>query len=358
MKGELRSLQARVVREGVVVAPSGNAYDEAGVLNPAALRTQHTDLLLYARVVAAGNVSRIARYARDREDSAFRYDGFALEPSAPYELRDCVDGFGPGHGCEDPRITYIAALGMYVMAYTAFGNLGPRIALATSRDGRGWDRLGLMEFSSTGVSYFDDKDAAFFPEPVRSPAGVLSLALYHRPMHPLSKQLGWSALGEFQRLQPSERDATRIAYVPLDALERDLRAILVPQESVRVLEPVGSWGTIKNGAGTPPLRTPLGWFSLFHAVDMSGGDAPHAVYRAGIVIHDLDQPHIVRYRSPEPIFAPIFALERSGTVDDVVFPTAMLPRSDGGFDVYYGMADTRVGALALYLENSSEAPET
>jgi len=85
---------------------------------------------------------------------------FALEPQAPYELRP-----HPGFGCEDPRVTYIPALESYVMAYTAFGPDGPRIAIAISSDAFHWDRLGPVRFAGSANVVGDDKDAAFFPEP-------------------------------------------------------------------------------------------------------------------------------------------------------------------------------------------------
>jgi predicted GH43/DUF377 family glycosyl hydrolase len=34
-------------------------------------------------------------------------------------------------------------------------------------------------------------------------------------------------------------------------------------------------------------------------------------------------------------------------VPNVVFPTAIDPRSEDGADVYYGMADARIGAFRL-----------
>ncbi len=48
---------------------------------------------------------------------------------------------------------------------------------------------------------------------------------------------------------------------------------------------------------------------------------------------------------------PELAEERSGTVADVVFPTGIDRRDDLGpperFDVYYGMADDRIGVARL-----------
>ena len=44
-------------------------------------------------------------------------------------------------GVEDPRITWIAVLGLYVMTFVAFGPPGPRPAIALSEDLIAWRRL-------------------------------------------------------------------------------------------------------------------------------------------------------------------------------------------------------------------------
>ena len=46
-------------------------------------------------------------------------------------------------------------------------------------------------------------------------------------------------------------------------------------------------------------------------------------YSAGFVVHDLERPHIVRYRSPRPVMVPEGIDETHGIVNNVVFPTAI-----------------------------------
>ena len=192
--------------------------EAGGILNPAAVRGPQNELLLYPRCVARGNVSRIGTVQADpsRDGIEVRKLGFALEPQAPYERRP-----RGGYGCEDPRVTYIPALKAYVMAYTAFGPDGPRVAFAISNDAYRWERLGLARFDGTGTPQGDDKDAAFFPEPVTSPAGVRSLAFYHRPMLHLSALDGRAAIPMIERLPFEERESIRIGYVPLEAVLKD-----------------------------------------------------------------------------------------------------------------------------------------
>ncbi len=344
-------LEVRVERLGLVLEPDGEPTEAGGILNPAAARTPKGELLLYPRCVAEGNVSRVRAVRTQALDRGFdvkRLD-FALVPKAPYEIRP-----NPGYGCEDPRVTYVPVLNAYLMAYTAFGPEGPRIAIAVSEDAYRWERLGQVHFEGGGVIIGDDKDAAFFPEPVLSPTGVKSLAFYHRPMLHLSAVDGRAAIPMIERMPFSERESIRIAYVPLQAVLKDRANLLDVGESVDVLSPDANWGSIKIGAGTPPVRIAEGWMSLFHGVDVVPDEhkKPSLSYSSGLVIHDLERPDRILYRSPKPILSPTSERERSGVVDNVVFPTGLDQRRDLGdrvFDVYYGMGDHSVGAARMWL---------
>ena len=70
---------------------------------------------------------------------------------------------------------------------------------------------------------------------------------------------------------------------------------------------------------------------------------------------DRHRPWHVLYRSPEPILAPEQPYEQRGVVANVVFPTGVDVRADlgrGVVDVYYGMADCRIGAARLHIPRS------
>lgn len=352
----VEQLDVRVARLGLVLEPDGSPAEAGGVLNPAATRAPGRELLLYPRCVAEGNISRIGTVRTRPTKSGFdvkRLD-FALQPEARYELRP-----RPGYGCEDPRVTYVPVLESYVMAYTAFGPNGPRIALALSNDAYHWQRLGLVRFAGTANVVGDDKDAAFFPEPVLSPRGRRCLAFYHRPMLHLSSLDGRAAIPMIERMPFQDRESIRIAYVPLGPALKDRSNLCKVSESVQVLSPSAQWGSIKIGAGTPPVRIALngieGWMALFHGVDVSSDRAhkPSLRYSAGVVIHDLERPDYVLYRSPHPIMTPESGRERNGVVGNVVFPTGLDPRPDLGervYDFYYGMGDYSIGAGRLSIE--------
>ncbi len=345
-------LSSTHTRLGVVLASDGSANEIEGVLNPGIARDRNGGLLMYPRMVAQGNVSRIGLAKAAERDGTVTFERVAhvLEPEAPYELRS------GGHGCEDARVTFVPRLDRYVMAYTAFGDAGPRIALALSSDGYAWRRLGLIEFLDKALNDRDNKDAAFFPEPVLSPAGVLSFAFYHRPMLPGSVN-GQTPISVILALDPSQREITHLAYVPVSEVERDMSALCRAHESVEILGVDRRWGWLKNGAGTPPVRSPGGWLSFFHGVDATERDGrPALFYRAGIVVHDAERPHKIVYRSPHPVLGPVTPDERFGIVDDVVFPTGLDVRTDGTYDVYYGAADAKIALARFTISFESEAP--
>lgn len=373
-------LKARFKRRGVVLQPDAEPIESLGVLNPASARLRDGSLQLYPRMVAEGNISRIGSFHGEEQpngDFKLTQRGFALEPEADYELRD-----GPGgHGCEDPRVTFVPVLDCYLMAYVALGPRAPEVAFAFSHDGLKWERLGLANFRESDEP-FADKDAAFFPEPVRSPDGVESLAFYHRPtlersLHPenwpahvldLSCEKG-EEIGAFRvplsrlrermarllRIPPGEREEIAIGYIPLSEVRKDIGNLCTVRETHRLELPEAPWGRIKVGGGTPPVRIREGWMALIHGIDPleKPVNSTIARYVAGIIIHDPAEIARVIYRSPEPILVPEIEGEIQGIVNDVVFPTAIDPRPDVGervFDVFYGMADYEIGCGSLTLE--------
>jgi predicted GH43/DUF377 family glycosyl hydrolase len=71
------------------------------------------------------------------------------------------------------------------------------------------------------------------------------------------------------------------------------------------------------------------------------------------MILSAEQPRFVVYRSAVPVLAPESPFETGGAMPNVVFPTGLDRRDDIGrpdcYDVYYGMADNRIGVARLTL---------
>jgi predicted GH43/DUF377 family glycosyl hydrolase len=275
--------------------------------------------------------------------------GVVLEPDESWERN------AGGGGVEDPRVTYVPRLDRYVMAYTAFGPLGPRVALAVSSDLGRWDRLGPVSFiyeSQLGVdlSLVPNKDAMLFPEPVTGPDGSVCYALIHRPMWDLS----WVRNGQGEPLPRGTTDPRPgiwVSFAPAAAVESDIDALLGLGGHRLIAMPEQPWEALKIGGGTPPVRCPDGWLTLFHGV---AGELvreqmlqPKVRYAAGALILDPSDVTRVLARSPSPLLEPELVEERHGIVPNVVFPTALDMAADGTAFVFYGMADSRIGVARL-----------
>jgi beta-1,2-mannobiose phosphorylase / 1,2-beta-oligomannan phosphorylase len=342
----------RLKRLGLIMEPQPDEPNEVeGVLNPAAVRARDGQLYLFPRLVARGNYSRIgiARVLFDPagDPRGVERMGIALEPEADYELTET------GGGCEDPRISFVEPLQHYVMTYTALSRRGPRIAMAVSDDLLHWRRSGLATFDPYREIAFDgidDKDASVFPLLIPNPSGHSTIALVHRPLFPGTRP------EEIVHHPPSRardihRESIWISYCRRDATNHHLCKFVAHH---RLASPEAAWEGLKIGGGTPPVLCRHGWLLIYHGVhDISppNASARKLCYSAGAIVLSSEHPNRIIYRSPEPVLVPEDPLERSGIVDNVVFPTGIDRRDDLGlpdrYDVYYGMADQRIGVARL-----------
>jgi predicted GH43/DUF377 family glycosyl hydrolase len=337
----------------VMEPEAGNPQEIEGTLNPAAVRGPDRELYLFPRLVAKGDYSRIG-IARVRFNEAgdpidVERLGVALEPVADYELRP--DG---GGGCEDPRITFVEPLHRYIMTYTAFSPQGPRIALAQSADLFHWQRLGLATFEpyhGIKVGGIDDKDASLFPIAIPNPSGHSELAILHRPLFPGTRPEE-TVRNPAPRQLDLDRESIWISYCP--GATEGPNPLSKFTSHHRLAAPVASWERLKIGGGTPPVLTRHGWLIIYHGVSevAESGNAGHPLcYSAGVMVLSKELPQKILYRSAVPVMTPLLPQERLGTIANVVFPTGIDRRDDLGspdrFDVYYGMADYRIGVARL-----------
>ncbi len=339
-------------RLGVLMTPEpGNPQEVEGVLNPGGARGRDGAFYLLPRLVGKGNYSRIgiARVHFDNagDPTSVERLGIALEPETEYETG----------GCEDPRVSYFSAIDRYVMTYTALSDRGPRVAMALSDDLFTWQRLGLVHFHpyrGTDLGDVPNKDAVVFPDPIPDDSGIPRLVMIDRPLFPESEVL---ALAE----QPSPRtvDLAReslwVSFSHAESMD-NLEELCCFAQHYRLASPVAEWERVKVGGGTPPSLIKDGWLMLYHGVsgDVGGDGRPKRLrYSAGVLVLDRHDPRVILYRSPEPILEPELPEERDGLVANVVFPTAIDQRLDLGeprrLDVYYGMADSRIGVASLFV---------
>ena len=200
-------------------------------------------------------------------------------------------------GVEDLRISPLE--GYYMLTYSAYSRHGTRIALARTRDFKQIERIAL-------ISQADMRNVVIFPKKFQG--------RYVRLDRPHTRIIPWSIW---------------ISYSPDLVHWGDSRLLVKPLQY--------HWDELKVGPGAPPFRTDRGWLNIYHGVfqTMAG-----AVYRLGVILHDLNDPSTIIGVSDQWILQPLDPWELTGYVPNVVFTCGAVPEEDGTVKVYWGGADT------------------
>lgn len=183
--------------------------------------------------------------------------------------------------------------------------------LALTKDFKTWIRAGRLT-----SPLVDDRDVILFPELIGG-----KFVMLHRPMNWMGPDYGT----EFPAMWISTGD---------DLLAMNHSKLLAKAEY--------AWER-KIGGNTPPIRTPQGWLTLYHAV----GYDKH--YRLGAMLLDLEDPSIVRCRTRDWLLQPEQRYELEGFYKGVCFPCGSAVIGDTYF-VYYGGADKYVGVATCKLQ--------
>lgn len=122
----------------------------------------------------------------------------------------------------------------------------------------------------------------------------------------------------------------------------------------RLASPEEKRDELKNVAGAHPVLTKHGWMIVYHGVHELAGStkfSPKLRYSTGVMILAEKDTRKIVYRSPEPVLVPELPGKTVATISNVVFPTGTDHRHDIGqpdrIDVYYGMADDRIGVAKM-----------
>ncbi|MBO4631955.1 MAG: glycoside hydrolase family 130 protein, partial [Lentisphaeria bacterium] len=118
-------------------------------------------------------------------------------------------------------------------------------------------------------------------------------------------------------------------------------------ESELVLDlPRLPYANLKIGPGAPPVKTPQGWLTLIHGVEVQeqNFNAWHRnwnrCYYGGIMLLDLENPAKIVALADKPLLVPEEKYELEGFRGGVIFPGGLVAEPDGTAKIYYGAADT------------------
>ncbi|MEK7862391.1 MAG: glycoside hydrolase family 130 protein, partial [Chloroflexota bacterium] len=211
------------------------------------------------------------------------------------------------YGVEDPRATLID--GVWHVTYVSVSRWGITTSLATTTDFRSFERRGVIFLP-------DHKDVVLFPEAIGGKYVALT-----RPMpQSFSRILGiWIAFSD---------DLHEWGGHETLALPR-----------------WGYWDELRTGASAVPFKTDHGWLELYHGVDRN------TTYAMGAVLLDARDPRKVIARSPTAILEPTEPYERMGLFNDTVFSCGHVDMGGGRIRMYYGAADSVIGAADFRVDD-------
>ena len=325
----------KVKDEGIILEKTDLDFENKAVLNPACIQIGDITHMFY-RAVNEDDISSIG-YAQLKDNKVVkRLDKPVILPEFDYEK----------NGTEDPRITYLD--GTYYIFYTAYDGKNALIAYVTSPDLINFTKHGLISpkfsydeaediFRWSGIkerySMFEilykekegktvklfEKDSSLFPQKIDG-----KFALIHRVL-----------------------PGIQVIYFDnfSDLTDNHWRDYLKNLGNFIVLDPLYWFESRNIGGGAPPIETKDGWLVIYHTVE----DTPLGrIYHAGAALLDLKNPLKVLGRLSEPLFSPNAPWEKSGVVDNVVFPTGAVVRNDRLY-IYYGAADKLIAAKSVDL---------
>jgi predicted GH43/DUF377 family glycosyl hydrolase len=212
-----------------------------------------------------------------------------------------------GFGIEDCRVVQLG--NTYHLTYTAVSELGPAVAMQSTKDWKVFTKNGL-------ILPPPNKDCAIFEQQV----GGLYWCL-HRPIVEMDS---WNELHIWLASSPDLKHWGN-------------------HRCIAQTRP-GKWDGQRIGAGASPIKTEKGWLEIYHGADETSR------YCLGALLLDLDDPSKVIARSDEPIMEPLCDYEQTGFFGNVVFTNGHTVAGDI-ITLYYGASDTVIcGAYLLISE--------
>lgn len=283
-------------------------HPSALVFNPGVVRFQGRYVMVFRNDY--GSVTE-QRLEGTNLGLAFSDDGirWQVQPQPCFEWRE-----GSILRAYDPRLTVIE--GHCYMCFAVDTLHGIRGGIAVTDD--------FATFEILSLSLPDNRNLALFPERIQG-----RFVRLERPF-PVYGRLG------LERFDVWMSDSPDLVYWGNAHL-------LLGVEDV-------PFSNLKIGPAAPPVKTPRGWLTIFHAVDHDPARGKNGWepiwqkrYTAGLMLLALDEPRQVLGLARSPLLAPEAPYETQGGFrNDVIFPGGMILEESGEVKIYYGAADTRV----------------
>ncbi len=235
----------------------------------------------------------------------------------------------PG-GVEDPRLVE-SPDGTYVLTYTQWNRKSYSVGVATSRDLIHWTKHGPA-FGNKGR----------YADLMYKSAGILTRVEQGRLIAAKIRGLYWMYWGEIHIHLATSPDL--IHWSPVESLVMHGRGEPIELLSART----GHFDSSFPETGPPPLLTDKGIVVIYNGKNApEGGDpalGPNA-YAAGQALFSTDDPTKLVARSDKPFLYPEMPYEKTGQYAAGTTFAEGLVWFKGKWFLYYGCADSLVGAV-------------
>jgi len=303
-------------------------WEKMDTFNPAAIAKGNKIIVLYRAEDASGQgigkrTSRIG-YAESR-------DGIKMKRSKTPVLFPDVDGFEelewPG-GCEDPRVA-MTEDGLYVMLYTAWNRKTARLAVATSRDLKNWEKHGLA---------FEKAYDGRFKNLFCKSASILTSIKKDKIV--IEKFDGKYFMYWGERAVHAATSVDLINWEPVLDDKNNLLVLARPRAK--------HFDSDMTECGPPALLTNKGIVLMYNGRNSTNNNStdpnyPKGAYCAGQLLFDAKDPYKLIGRLDEPFFYPEAEYEKSGQYARGTVFIQGLAFLKNKLYLYYGCADSQIG---------------
>ncbi len=263
---------------------------------------------------------------------AISSDGFTFSRGKEpifYPGEDSQKEFEWTGGTEDPRIVETEE-GLFVLTYTQWNREVPRLAVATSRDLKNWEKHGpiFKEWKEGKYHIVESKSGAIVTE---LKDGKLVAAKINGKY--------WMYYGVPHIWLATSDDL--IHWEPVENHEGNRVPVLSPRP--------GFFDSWLVEAGPPPLLTKNGIVVLYNAGNsrqVGVKNLGNRVYTGGQALFDANEPWKLLDRTTDPFIQPELPFEKSGQYPEGTTFLEGLVYFQGKWLLYYGTADSMVGVVS------------
>ena len=304
------------------------AWMESDVFNPASAVKGDTLFVIFRSEdnSATGIGQRCSRLglAWTTDGKTFNYEKtpvFYPDNDSQAELEQ------PG-GCEDPRIV-VTEDGLYVMAYTQWNRKQARLAIATSPDLRNWTKHGPAFAAAYEGRFKDDFSKS---------ASIVTEVKNGRQVAAKIDGKYWMYWGE--KFVNAATSDDLINWTPLLDENGELLHVMDVRD--------GHFDSDLTECGPPAVLTDKGILLIYNGKNAGDerGDKEFTAnaYCGGQALFDSEEPSRLVMRLDKPFFIPEANFEKSGQYPAGTVFLEGLSLFKGKWYMFYGCADSRVGA--------------